>query len=90
MKGVVAVFVCKAGHVIGTAANFDKGKYGGFNLADSQKIRAKQELVGKVIRAYCSPNLTDNIQEYTYQRIFDDLINNGAKIHYEYIGHEES
>lgn len=89
MKGTVAIFVCKQGHVIETVACFDKSKFGGFSLKESQRIRAKQAIVGKVVRAYCSPALTENISEYTYTRIFDDLINNGAKIHYEYIGHEK-
>lgn len=87
MKGVVAIFVCKQGHVIATVADFDKSKYSGFDLKRSQEIRAKTSLVGKVVRAYSSPSLTDNISEYTYQRIFEDLINNGAKVHYEYVGH---
>lgn len=90
MKGVVAIFVCKNGHTISTVADFDKQKYGGFNLKESQRARAKQAIVGKVVRAYCSPALTDNISDYTYSRIFDDLISNGAKIHYEYVGHEDA
>lgn len=89
MKGVVAIFVCKLGHVIATHADFENSKPAGFTLMAAQKLRAKNGLNGKVIREYCSPNLTDNIEEYTYQRIFDDLIRNGAKIHYEYINHEE-
>ena len=89
MKGVVAIFICKQGHVIETVADFDKSRSGGFNLQESQKMRAKRALIGKVVRAYCSPSLTDNIEEYTYQRIFEDLLNKGAKIHYEFIGHSE-
>ncbi len=89
MEGVVAIFVCKLGHVIETCADFDKSGYGGFTLREAQKIRAKRGLIGKVVRAYCSPNLTDNIEEYTYERIFNDLVSNGAKVHFEYIGHKE-
>lgn len=89
MKGVVAIFICKNGHTIETVADFDKAKYGCFDLHRSQEIRAKDRLVGKVVRAYCSPALTENLSEYTYQRIFDDLLKNGAKIHYEYVGDKE-
>lgn len=89
MQGVVAIFICKLGHVIATDADFDKGCFGGFSIQDSQRIRVKNRIVSKVVKAYCSPNLTDNISQYTFEKIFDDLINNGAKIHYEYVGYGE-
>lgn len=89
MKGVVAIFISKSGQTVETYACFDSSRFSGFKLKESQRIRAKDRLVGKVVRAYCSPDLTDNISDYTYQRIFDDLINKGAKVHYEYIGHDK-
>lgn len=88
MKGVVAIFVCKLGHTIETAADFEKGGAAGISQQENQKYRAKNALVGKVVRAYSSPNMTDNISNYTYQKIFDDLISNGAKVHYEYVGYD--
>lgn len=89
MQGVVAIFICKLGHTIETAADFGKGGAAGISQQENQKYRAKNALIGKVVRAYCSPNLTDNISNYTYDRIFNDLLENGAKVHYEYIGYEE-
>lgn len=89
MQGVVAIFVCKKGHVIETDACFDNECFGGFSKKDSQRIRAKNRIVRKVVNAYCSSSLTDNISQYTIEKIFDDLINNGATIRYEFIGYDE-
>ena len=88
MQGVVAIFICKLGHVIATEAVFEDGSFGGFSKKKSQEIKAKNRLIAKVVKAYCSPNLTDNISEYTYEQIFKDLINNGGKVIYEYVGYE--
>lgn len=88
MEGVVAIFVCKLGHIIETAADFEKGGAAGISQKDNQRYRAKNALIGKVVRAYCSPNLTDNISNCTYDRIFNDLLKRGAKVHYEYVGYE--
>lgn len=89
MQGVVAIFVCKLGHIIETVADFEKGGAAGISQKDNQRYRAKYALTSKVVRAYCSPNLTDNISNYTYERIFNDLLENGAKVHYEYVGYEK-
>ena len=88
IKGVVAIFICKQGNIIESVADFDTGRPAGFDLKEAQSMRAKRALIGKVIRAYCSPALTDNISDYTFDCIFKDLINNGGKIRYDYIGHE--
>lgn len=90
MQGVVTIFICKKGHIIATEACFDDACFGGFSKQDSQRIRSKNRIVSKVVKAYCSPNLTENISEYTYERIFDDLINNGAKLHHEYVGYKDT
>ena len=89
MQGVIGIFVSKDGNIIDTAADFEKGGAAGFSKKENQRMRVKRLLVGKVVRAYSSPAMTDHLSEYTYQRIFDDLINTGAKIHYEYIGYGE-
>jgi hypothetical protein len=88
MKGVVVIFVCKLGNVIETSSCFDSQSFGGFSLKESQKIRVKKSIIERVVNGYCSSNLTDNISTSTYERIFSDLIQNGAKLHYHYIGHE--
>ena len=89
MQGVVAIFVCKSGNIIETEACFDDVPFGGFSKKDSQRIRAKNRIVKKVVNAYCGSNLTDNISQYTIEKIFDDLIKNGSTICYEFIGYNE-
>jgi hypothetical protein len=87
MKGVVAIFICKQGHLIETSTDFDKGGSAGISQKENQKYRARDALIGKVVRAYSSSALSDNIENYTYKKIFEDLLKNGAKVHYEYIGY---
>lgn len=87
MKGCVAVFINPRGQVICSVNDFEESGFGGFTLEQAQKIRCKNRIAREVVSSYSSPDFADNVKSYTAERIVDDLLEAGFKIHYEYIGH---
>lgn len=89
ISGVVAMLVNDKGDVIASSNDFEKCGYGGFELHEAQKMRAKNKLKYKTVRAFSSPAFYECLSESAYQRCFDDLIKSNFSIHYEFIRQEE-
>jgi hypothetical protein len=88
--GVLAIMTrCDDGHVIATAADFQRSGYGGFKLWEAQKIRARDAVKRQAVRAYCSEVLTNALESYTIERIADDLLTKrgGHKITMRSVGY---
>ncbi len=85
MEGTIAIFVNPRGDVIATACDFEKSGFGGFTLERAQEIRCKNQINREVVAAYSSPDLADNIDSYTCERIVEDLLRKGFKLQYKHI-----
>ena len=72
-QGVVVVVTDPDGRVIANAADFDTDRPGGFKLMEAQAFRARNTARREVIRAYCSPMLTDTLDGYAFQTLWDRL-----------------
>ncbi len=83
MEGTIAIFVNPRGDVIATACDFEKSGFGGFTLEQAQKIRCRNRINREIVSAYASPDLADNIESYTCERIVDDLMRKGFKLIYK-------
>lgn len=88
-QGVIAIMTQPDGHVIATAADFDRSGYGGFKLWQAQQIRARDAVKGKAVRAYCSDILFNSLERYTIEKIAEDLLSRkgGHKITIRAIGY---
>lgn len=79
-KGVLAIWTSPDGDVIATAADFDRGGYGGFKLWEAQRMRARNSVMHRAVRAYCSDRVTDAIDTYIVEQIAGAMGKKGHKI----------
>lgn len=68
ITGVTAVYVYD-GRVIAHANDFNRSRYGGFTLIESQTHRVEQALAFAVVRALASEALHENLDAYTCEQI---------------------
>lgn len=86
--GVIHVFLNEHGEPIAHAADFDRAGYGGFSLAESQRIRVKDRLARAVVNAYASPDLTRGMELYDCEALVRKLVNaHGCRIVKIIVGH---
>lgn len=88
VKGVVAIMVVPSGAII-AATDFNLGGAAGFDEKTRQEIRAGDKLKRKVVEAFCPPVFSTALDDYTVDRIIEDLKIKDWKLHYEYIGYGE-
>ena len=74
VSGVIHVFLNEHGEPIAQAADFERARYGGFSLAESQQARVKMQLARAVVRAYASPDLARGMELYDCEQLVRRLI----------------
>lgn len=72
LNGVVAVYVVDDS-VIASATDCIDQKVSGFDLFDSQKMRARDALYREVIDVYCSPIINKALENYACRTIVEKL-----------------
>ena len=80
-----ALFINPQGRVIATHSDYSQKTFSGFNLERAQEIRCKDAMPHKILDVFCSPVITENIGNYTAQKVIDDLRGKGFTLHYEKI-----
>lgn len=88
-QGVVALLVSDDGREIATATDFHHGKPGGFSQLEAQEIRAKEALSMAMMRALCSPRLSNAVDVYDAGRLMEKLCRNGCHVVIVPVGYEE-
>jgi len=88
-QGVIAIMTTPEGHVIATAADFDRQSYGGFKLWEAQRMRAKKQAIYATIRAYCSDAIVEAIDSYLSEQIGEALRRKGHTLTLRAIGYPE-
>ena len=88
-KGVVALLIDPTGRVAGQAMDFNQGGYGGFELWEAQRMRAKSAATRDYVVRHSSPALSDHVDQYMADRIVDDLRSSkNWRMHYVAVGHD--
>lgn len=88
--GVLGILTDETGRVVVAEADFERGGYGGFTLAQAQRIRLKQRISGAMVRAYASPQMTRAMSAYDCDRIMDELCRqHGYRLTFRAVGHSE-
>ena len=81
------MFVDEKGNVIAHVSDFNRQRYGGFELAESQSVRARDALDMAVCAAYASPKLVRGIDRMDAGRIVQSLVqNHGCTVHVIVVG----
>lgn len=78
------------GHVIASVSDFDRSSSAGFSAREAQEYRAKLRLKREAVAAYCSDVVVAALDQYTFEKIVDQLISKGGhKLTLIPIGHDE-
>lgn len=88
-KGVIGIWTDPEGRVIATAADFDRSGYGGFKTWEAQRLRARDAVHREVVRAYCSPAVTDCLSSYLLKSIAEEMLRKGHRITMRSVGYDE-
>jgi len=89
-KGVVALLIMKkTGQILCESSCFEKAKFSGFCLKETQRIRSRDKLTEAFSENYLPMILRELIKPYTASLIMKDLTENDCSIEYIYIGHTE-
>lgn len=72
--GVVALMIGADGHVWATAADFDRSGYGGFELHQAQRIRARGALRREFVRRVCNTSIAATFSTYTVDQMIEDIV----------------
>lgn len=88
VKGVIALFIDTDGNEIAHAADFAANSYGGFDLKQAQKIRAKNKLLDEVCGHFFYGDYCTQISKHTMECVLRDLSCKN-KIEFYYIGHND-
>lgn len=88
-QGIIAIMTAPDGHVIATAADFNRSGMGGCTLWEAQMWRARDQVKWATVRAYCSSIVIDAIDSYTMTQIADALLRKGHKLTLRAIGYPE-
>lgn len=75
--GVVALMIGADGHVWATATDFDRSGYGGFELHQAQRIRARGALRREFVRRVCNTSIARALDDYTVDRMVEDVLRRG-------------
>ena len=87
--GLIQMLIAPDGRVVAHVADFQRSRYGGFSLLESQRVRCRDRLAGAVREAFASPQLTQAIDSYDARGIVDNLVNrHGYRTQEIVIGHE--
>lgn len=87
--GVIAIMTSPDGHVIATAADFNRSGMGGCKLWEAQKWRARDAVKWSAVRAYSSPAMTDALDSYLLTQIADAMCRKGHRITIRSVGYPE-
>lgn len=88
-RGVVAIMTSPTGHVIATAADFDRSGYGGFKTWEAQRMRVRDQVKWATVRAYCGEAVVQAIDSYISTQIADALCRNGHRITIRSVGYPD-
>lgn len=89
-QGVVGVLTDDRGMVWASVSDFDRSGYGGFSLAESQRVRVKDALAREFVHKACADVVLKALETYDCRRIVDKLIaSQGFKQHLVEVGHDE-
>lgn len=88
-QGIVALLIDPTGRVAGQAMDFSLSGYGGFQLWEAQRMRAKSAATRDYVQRHSSPVLSDHVGQYMADRIVDELrSSHGWRMHYVAVGHD--
>lgn len=87
--GVIAIMTAPDGHVIATAADFNRSGYGGYKLWEAQRMRAQDQVKWATVRAYCSAVIVEAVDSYLSTQIADALCRKGHRITVRSVGYPE-
>jgi len=74
LAGVIAVLKEESGRVVASASDFDQEKPGGFDLMETQKMRARQTLYHVAIQAFCAPAVVKVMDERVKRQLVTKMI----------------
>ena len=86
VQGIVAVYVHE-GRVVAYAGDFYPDRPGGFTKREAQESRARDAIGLAVMRACCSPLVTDNLDAYTAKSVLRTM---KGKVELIAVGYEDS
>lgn len=90
-NGVVALMIGDDGHVWATATDFDRSSYGGFELHQAQRIRARAALRREFVSRVCNTGIARALDDYTVDRMVEDLVRDeGHHEAFVLIGHPDA
>jgi hypothetical protein len=90
-QGVIAIATSPTGHVVAVAHDFGLGGAAGFKQHKRQIMVARARLYRAIVHAYCSSALTGALDEYTIERVAQDLFSEkgGHRITWRAIGYPD-
>lgn len=88
-QGIIAIMTSPDGHVIATAADFNRSGIGGCKLWEAQLWRARDVVRWKAVRAYTSPVMANALDNYLCEQIANAMCSKGHKISCRAIGYED-
>lgn len=71
--GVVGVYVDKNGRAIVSVADFNPDGVNGMRLREGQEWRVRRKLAQAIVVAYCSPVISDALDDYDCEQIVGKL-----------------
>lgn len=88
-QGIIAIMTSPDGDVIATATDFNRSGMGGCKLWEAQMWRARDQVKWAMVRAYCSPAVTDALSSYLLEQIANEMIRKGHKLTLRAVGYPD-
>lgn len=88
-KGVIAIMTSPDGRVVASESDFDPSSAAGFQNWQRQRSRARAKANRATVDAYCSPVITEVLDQHDIDGICDDLCRKkGYRLTLKAIGYE--
>ncbi len=79
-KGIYGVIISPDGQVVANEGDFDKAGYGGFKLAECQKMRVRNSLRRSFAKAFLYEKMSHRMSEHFIEIFWDNALQHGYRM----------